>query len=206
MADLNSLKTTKSIYNGVLLYSLCGIAKSIVDPIAAASSAAAMFSGSSSGGGAFSVISLLLALAIIAGYVLFFLGLSHFRTVVNTNDAPAVQKLYVATIISIVAYVCMCIPFMGLIGKILSLVAFIMMLLGFSALKKSATFPADGRNGASKLFIAMILSVVGVVLGWIPLIGGVLSAILGIVGFILTILGWKKVAYADYNNVAKIEE
>lgn len=197
MVDLNSLKTTKSIYNGVLLYSLCGIAKSIVDPIAAVSSAASMFTGSASGGG-MGVISILLSLAIIAGYALFFLGLNHFRTVVNTNDAPAVQKLYVATILSIVAYVLGCIPLMGLIVKIVSLVAFIMMLLGFSALKKSATFPADARNGASKLFIAMILSVVGIILGWIPLIGGIFAAIFNIIGFVLTILGWKKIACANY--------
>lgn len=202
--SLDSFKTTKSIYNGVLIYSLCGIAKSIVDPIVAMTAAAAMFSGSSSGGG-LGVISILLSIAIIVGYVMFFLGLSHFRTVVNTNDAPAVQKLYVAAIISIVAYVVGCIPLMGLVAKILALVAFIMMLLGFSALKNSATFPADARNGASKLFIAMILSVVGVIVGWIPFIGGVLGAILGIIGFILTILGWKKISCADY-SVAKIEE
>lgn len=197
--DLNSLKTTKSIYNGVLLYSFCGIAKSIVDPIVSASSAASFISGSSSGSGG-SLISTLLSLAIVAGYVLFFLGLSHFRTVVKNEDAPAVQKLYVATILSICAYALGCIPFLGLIAKILALVSFIMMLLGFAALKKSATFPAEARNGASNLFIAMILSVVGIILGWIPLIGGVLSAILAIAGFVLTILGWKKIANADYTK------
>lgn len=189
-------QTTKQMYTGVLVYSLCGVAKSIVDPITGAAKLAKSFSGASASAGP-GVLSILLSIAIICGYVYFFLGLKEFRNVVNENDAPAVKNVYTATILSIVAYVCGCIPFLGLVGKIVALVSFILMLMGFNALKKSATFPALACKGASMLFTAMILSIVGVVLGWIPLIGGILGAIINVVGFILTILGWGKISKAE---------
>jgi uncharacterized membrane protein len=78
----------------------------------------------------------------------------------------------------------------GWIGGILNIIAFIMMLLAYSALKNSQTFPAGARRGAGSLFTSQILLIIGVVLGWIPLVGGIFSGILSIIAFILVFTGW----------------
>ena len=190
----NWSQITKQIYNGVLIYSLCGVAKSIVDPINNALSAVSMFTGADSG---WINIGLILSVAIICGYIMFFLGLKSFRGEVNVEDANAVNKVYLATIFTIIAYVVGCVPVIGFVGKIFSIVAFFLMLIGFSRLKKSETFPEKARKGASNLFTAMILSIVGLIFGWIPIIGGVIGAIFNIIGFILTIAGWGKISKAE---------
>lgn len=187
-------QTTKQIYNGVLIYSLCGVAKSIVDPIVNATSAMSMLTGGSSSSFNFGTV---LSIAIIFGYVYFFLGLKKFRTVVDAADESAVKKVYLAVLLNIIAYVVALIPLMGIIGKIISIVAFIYMMIGFAGMKNSSTFPVKARKGASNLFVAMILSIVGTVLGWLPLIGGVIGAIPNIISFILIIVGWKKISKAE---------
>lgn len=200
MANLSWKTTTAQMYRGVLIYSLCGVAASILAPIISAAAVASFVNGGGSfSGGSFgllSIINLLLGLAILAGYILFFLGLKDFRGVVNTADVPAVGKIYTAVILNIVGYFLKLIPVISIVGGILNLVAFILMLIGFAALKNSTTFPGLARTGASKLFVAMILSLVGAVLGWIPVIG-ILGAICNIVAFVMTILGWKSIADAE---------
>ena len=79
----------------------------------------------------------------------------------------------------------------GILKGIDLIVAFIFMLLAYSGLKKSETFA--GKDGAKLLFTAMILGAVGALLRIIPLIG-IIGSILLIIEFILTILGWKKIA------------
>lgn len=184
---------TKQMYYGVLIYSLCGVVANVVSPIISISSGVSMLSGNGGGGGvAFNAI---ISLAIIAGYVMFFLGLKDFRNVVNLQDKDAVQKLFTATIISIAGYVLGLIPLAGWILKgICVIVSCIMMLLGYSALRNSQTFPTIAREGASKLYTAMILSIIGAVIGLIPVVGGFIGGILDIIAFIMIIIGWKKIA------------
>ncbi len=192
--DKNAWMTvTKQMYYGVLIYSICGVLANVVGPISTVSSGISMVSGNGGGGGG--VFNIIISLAIIAGYVMFFLGLKDFRAVVNIQDRDAVQKLFTATIISIVGYVLGLIPVAGwLLKGICVIVSCVMMLIGYSALKKSQTFPTLACEGASKLYTAMILSIIGAVIGLIPLVGGVIGGILDIIALILIILGWKRIA------------
>ncbi len=184
---------TKQMYYGVLIYSLCGVLANVVEPVNTVSSGISMISGNGGGGGG--VFNIIISLAIIAGYVMFFLGLKDFRNVVNIQDRDAVQKLFTATIISIVGYVLGLIPLAGwLLKGICVIVSCIMMLMGYSSLKKSSSFPGLARDGASKLHTAMILSIIGAVIGFIPLVGGVIGGILDIIAFIMIIIGWKRIA------------
>lgn len=186
MENLNWKSTTKQIYTGVMLYSICGMVAGLVGVLA-------FFLG-----GFWGVLSIVVTLAIIVGYILYFLGLRNFKNVVKAPDAPVVNKLYTAVILIIIGYVLGFIPVAGsIIAGILNLIAFIMMLVAYNKLKKSETFPELARKGASMLFSAMILALIAVVLGIIPLVGTIIAAILNIISFILVLLGWKKVADAD---------
>jgi len=149
-------------------------------------------------GGFLSVLKWICFVGLIGGYVLYLKGLGDFGNILGEADAAAVGKIRLGVILGIVAVVVGIIPVAGwIIGGILNIIAFIVMIMGFSALKGSATFPVKARSGASNLFMAMILNVVATVLGWIPLIGGVIGGIVGLIAFILIFVGWNNIKNAN---------
>ncbi|MDR0756795.1 MAG: hypothetical protein LBF85_03005 [Tannerella sp.] len=189
-------KATAMIFNGILLYSIAGILHSIVDPIESIMSAANTFSPFAGGGNVpgadgLSNFLLLLTAAIIGGYVMYMLGLGRFAEILDAGDSAAVRKIRTGVILGMVGEVMTQFPLVGwLIGGIINIVAFILMMTGYSALKSSPTFPAAARSGAGKLFASQILLIIGTLLGWIPFIGGVFEGILDLVAFILLLVGW----------------
>lgn len=186
MENLTWKSTTKQIYTGVLLYSLCGMVSGLVAILALL------------GGDFWGVLSVIVSIAVIVGYIMYFLGLRNFKNVVKEPDAPVVNKLYTAVILVIIGYIIGFIPIAGAIMQgILSLIAFIMMMVAYSKLKKSPTFPELARKGASMLFTAMLLALIGSIFGIIPIVGAVIAGILNIISFIMVLLGWKKIADAD---------
>jgi hypothetical protein len=197
-----SLQTGK-IFKGILLTSLAGIVYSIVDSIeslvGSLLGAANSFGGGSGGGTVsdiLSYISYALMALIIIGYVLTLMGLGGFRNVLDSKDSASVGKVRTGFILGIVAIGVDFIPLMGWAAGVLNIIAFILMLIGYSALKGSETFPTKARSGASTLFIAMILLVVGEVLDLIPLIGDYFNALFHFIAYILTLVGWAKIKNA----------
>jgi uncharacterized membrane protein len=195
-------KETTAIFYGILLYSIAGIVSSIVDPIESViSGVSSIFSyagGYDSGPNFLTVFSYLLQVGIIGGFIMFLLGLGGFRQILETNDAAAVGKIRTGVILGLIASVIDFIPLIGwLIAGIINIVAFILMLSGYSSLKNSPTFPNNARRGAGQLFTSQVLlligGIIGVLLGWIPILGIVISifkGILGIIAFILLLSGW----------------
>ncbi|MCL2098603.1 MAG: hypothetical protein FWH23_07610 [Bacteroidales bacterium] len=205
-------KSTKAIINGVLLFSVAGVLYPIFNFLkstASGLSSVASFVGESSSalsGSAlvFTITCYVLLAGIIFGYYLYLNGLANFSLAVNPADSNSVKKIRTGVILVLlgwgVAFLFGFIPFAGWLGSlanvILCIVAYILMLIEFSALKKSTTFPESARSGASLLFIALILLIIGTILDLIPLIGWVFMLILSLVGFILTIIGWKRIKSA----------
>lgn len=76
--------------------------------------------------------------------------------------------------------------------SIAALVGLILYLKGLGMLKNS--LDDNGTTGAAKLKIAIILGLVGVglgiLLGWVPLVGGIIPGILGIIAFIMEYMGY----------------
>ena len=166
---------TTAVYRSVLLFAIAGAASSF-----------------------FSIIPLLgwvaniCDLCVIAGYTVFILKLKELSLLAEEQDVAALKKLILGVNLYFVGMMLAFIPAVGGILKGIDLiVAFIFMLLAYSALKKSETFA--GKDGAKMLFTAMILGAVGALLRIIPLIG-IIGSILLIIEFILTIVGWKKIA------------
>lgn len=188
-------KETRQAYVGTLLYSLLGILASILTPIAAAGSLMSFASGSS-GGGFLGVLLIIVQLCVIAGYVMFFLAVKGLKEITEGEDQIAFKKVYVSIIFSVLAslFSIFHVPFMP---GICSIVACILLILGYNALKKSTTITAFSPNavkGFKRLFTAEILIIIGVVIGWIPLIGNVFGAIISVIAWIMILLGWKAVA------------
>lgn len=195
-------KPTKAIFNGILLYSICGLLYPFFDYFESASSLASNMSSFMSNGSldmgisALDVICWLLLAGIIVGVFLYMQGLSQFGNILEPADSTAIGKVRTGAILLIVAAVVDFIPFLGWVGGILNIIAYILMLIGFSALKGSTTFPEIAKKGANLLFVSMILLLVGAGIGFIPLVGGIFKMILNPVAFILMMVGWMRIKNA----------
>jgi uncharacterized membrane protein len=197
---------TRKIFSGILLFALAWIAYGIFGPIESLVSGVdtlASFAGSSSPTGGMgtvlSVITYILLIGIAAGYVLTIMGLGGFGNALEGADKKAIGSVRTAFILALVAVVLDALPFLpGIIGDTVYLVAIILMLLGYNSLKTSTTFP--GRDGASTLFAAMILIMVGWVLDFIPLVGDWMESICSIIAYILTLVGWNKIKNAPVTD------
>ncbi|MDR1338455.1 MAG: hypothetical protein LBK58_00090 [Prevotellaceae bacterium] len=194
-------RTTKSVFTGVLVYSIAGIVHTVLGPIADLAdgfSFMAMMGGvdSSSMDGVSNMDNLAIV-AIIVGYFLFLQGLKGFSGILNSQDGAQVKKIRNGVILGIVAAGLDFIPLMGIVSGIVNIIAFIIMLMAYSALKNSATFPPQARRGAGTLFTSQILIIIGVVLGWIPLIGGLFEFILSGIAYILVLVGWSTIKKAN---------
>jgi uncharacterized membrane protein len=189
-------KETTAIFNGILLYSIAGVLHSILSPIESIVSGLDTLSSFASDGGlpgadGFSIFIFLLSVGIIGGYVMFLIGLGGFTKILEPHDSAAVGKIRTGVILGLAGEVIGFIPLIGwIIGGLLKIIAFFMMLTAYSALKNSQTFPARGRTGAGRLYTSQILLIIGVVLGWIPLIGGIFKGILNLIAFIMVLSGW----------------
>lgn len=136
-------------------------------------------------------------LLVVAAFVFYFLGVSGMAKKLTGVDQQSFMKIRTAIILNIVATLCSLIPVAGsIIALILNIIAFIFLLQAYSALKASPTFPVKARSGASLLFIATILNLIGVILAIIPLIG-IIGSLLNLVADILIIIGWYKVMSAN---------
>lgn len=71
---------------------------------------------------------------------------------------------------------------------IAALVGLIMYWIGLGKIRTS--LDSVGEQGVSKLKIAVILGLVGVIIGWIPLIGGIIGGILAILVFVFEFMGY----------------
>lgn len=183
MENLTWEKVSKDLYTAVLIQAGCGI----VAGICAALGLVVPF---------LSIIGLIFSLGAVAAGVWFFISLGNWKKIADANDVPAVHKLWLYSLLGIIAGVISVIPVVGgIIGGLVSLAGLIIYILGVTALKASTTLPANVVEGAKKLHLAVVLAIVGAVVGIIPVIG-VVGAILTIVAFVLQILAWKKIANA----------
>ena len=71
---------------------------------------------------------------------------------------------------------------------IAALVGLIMYWIGLGKIRTS--LDSVGDQGVSKLKIAVILGLVGVIIGWVPLIGGIIGGILAILAFVFEFMGY----------------
>lgn len=187
--------TTKGMYNAVLIQTICGAAAALFSAILSIqlmsvdslSDLAALADGAS----VWSILGLIAGIGSLVGFILFFMNIAKFKTLVNANDAPAVGNIHTAMILTIVNAVLsilgVFIPFLGIITLIIAIIALVFQLMGYNALKNSTTFPDIAREGANKIFTAIIISLVA---GFISGLFSVLVPILGLIAYLAVIYAW----------------
>lgn len=125
----------------------------------------------------------------IFGYILYLGGLKRFASLLPGGDAASVMKVRTGAILTVIGVVVGHVPVLGWLPKlVLVIVGFVKMLGGYKRLSYSSTFPAT--HGASTLHSALIVQLIGVLLGLLPVVGGVIESIADIIVFFMVISGW----------------
>lgn len=204
MENIYWKKTVGTLIGAIWLYTLADIAASIagaVNEILNPSGALGMIKDLMEGGsGAPSlsmgdIIESMFSILVLVGYYLFFRSLTRFsRLQSNKQDGEHVSTVRTAYILLVVALVVDFIPFIGWLASfVIMVIAYIKMLSGYSGLKKSATFPAEARQGAATLYSCTIWTLVAYVLGCIPLVGSVIEGIITLVIFFTILSAWGRI-------------
>ena len=184
-------KSTNKICIGAVLYYFAPIFASIFSLVDGVSTFSSFMDGDK--GSVFSVADIFGYLAPV-GAILYYLGLKQFKDAVDKLDQANIAKVLNAVIILIIGSLIGFVPVFGSwLAGILNIIAMILMLRAFSGLKVSQTFPEFARKGASRLHTAMILTIVTVLIGWIPLIG-IIGTILSFIAMVFTANGWETIA------------
>lgn len=200
-------KVTKSIYTAVLIYAVGNVVVGVLGPICSLVNTGSNImslatSGTlNSGPSGLDIFMTILRIAVLVGFILYLKGLIDFKKILNPENAAGIGKVFNGTILNIVGALVAFIPLLGWLGAIIIIIGFVLTMLGFMALKDSKTFPAKGRKGASSLFIAMLLSVIGGLLAFIPIIGGFIAMIVAIIVFFMTISGWASIKNANIEEI-----
>lgn len=135
-------------------------------------------------------------IAVAAGFMGMYLRLQDLAEKSAAEDAAALKKLQLGALLYIVGIGARMIPVVGWIfGPIVMVVAFVFMLLGYMALKKSESFPY--KDAMNLPFIAAIIGIVAAIFKIIPVVGTTIGNILLIATFVLLLVGWKKVTDAQ---------
>ena len=174
--------TTNSIFNAVLIFSIGTIVVGLLGGLTV------VFSMMGAGV-VFRVLTWIAEIAVAVGYGLYMIGLGNLRSAVGEKEGVALGQIRTAAILSIVTAILGIFGIPAWINGIINFVAFVMMLVGFNTLKKSAAMPEKARNGFNQLFIAMLLNIIAVGIT-------VIAAILGIIGFVMVITGWAAVKHS----------
>ncbi|NLL27312.1 MAG: hypothetical protein GX259_00795 [Bacteroidales bacterium] len=192
-------KSTKQIYTGVLIIALSSVLLAITSFILFVISAVVINKGDMSMSASFSFMAILGLIVVVfgilsfVGYIIYFLGINKFKTLVNNNDKPAAKILFLGVLLSLIGALLAIIPVIGVVGGFVSLAGSILMIVAYNKLKNSSTMPEKAKKGWSLLFISALALVLVFVIGFIPVAGLWLSSIVSIFAWIMIIIGWKKI-------------
>ena len=136
-------------------------------------------------------------ITVLFGLILFFLGLSRLKSTLDYKGRNGVNKLIWAAIIVIIANLVSYLPIINLsLTPILYIISFIIQIAGLFTLKQSKEIGQRGRSGINYLFIAIVLNIIGSILGLTPLIGDTFKTGFALIAFLIIPFGWLKIQEA----------
>ena len=185
----------KQTVMGVIWALVLMMVGSILMSISAMVAVAGALFGSSGAAGGFGFLTIVCLLAMIGGFVWFFINLSKFITIQQTDaDRSAISNVRTSYIIFIVGAILNFIPVVGwIVNLICALVANILLIIAFNNFSNSQFMNPTGRSGASLLKVQAIITLICAILMIIPVVN-ILAIIGEIVALVLLFVGWSKVS------------
>lgn len=135
------------------------------------------------------------AIAAIVGFIVYLVGLSKLKGGLDDVGRKGVVRLQIAIALGIVSALFGIIPLLGLVlGGIFGLAGLVFEFLGYTSLMKSDPLHDEGREGARKLRLSMILLIVATFFSFFPLTG-IIVAIITICALWFVYQGWTKILF-----------
>lgn len=179
----------------IILYSAAQILSTVFGSLADIHSASGSF-GIKVTSGIWRVLEIICTIGALGGFAWFFLNLTKFIDLqANATDTATVSRIRLGYIISIAGVVLGLIPSLGwILALICSVLSIVVLITAYDEYGKSTAIGANARRGANYLKYSIIISLIGVLLSHIPLVGWILSLICGIIAIILLFMGWTGIA------------
>jgi hypothetical protein len=142
----------------------------------------------------------------IIGFIIYFIGLGQLKFVFDEFGQKGVKLLINSTVVGLVALFFDFIPLMGILAGIIYIVAFIMQIVGLLELQKSNSIGSEGVGGVGNLIGAMVLVIIGSILGLIPFAGNTINALISLIALVVIIFGWLKIQRGMIANLGIVTE
>lgn len=132
-------------------------------------------------------------LAAIFGFVIFIIGLDMLRSGLDQPGQSGAGLMRIAAIIGAIASLIDLIPLLGWLSGMGFIAAFAILLIGLLRLRNSATIGSAGSEGATRLAIAMAISIVAAVISILPFLGNIMASFFALASMLLSFTGWLKI-------------
>lgn len=147
-------------------------------------------------GGVFRILYWLFLIVAVLGFIWFFVSLTNFVSLQrDAADVKTIKNIRNAYLVSVLGALLTVIPAVGgFLNIACSIIALVMLIMGYNAYSQSAVLPSLAKSGALMLRNAVIISLVGSVIDLIPAVGGVLMFVCSVVAIIMLFMGWNRIA------------
>lgn len=185
-----------SILNAIILITLAGIGKSIVNYIGDMNDVGSfldMLDGKPMdfAPDQWDIMGYIASLLIVIGYFMYLSALKNFSVLQIGEAQIGILRVRSGIIWSLLAVFIDYLPFFGgFFCFVFNIIAFFVMLGGYGRLRSSSDFPPKARSGASTLYSSLIVGLIGTLLGLIPIMGAILEGIFSFIAFIMLLCGW----------------
>ena len=204
--------SVKGIVNGIWVYTLAGIAGSVVSSIGDLTSGIGITSimqmlmdgdlgdlhlGDLLGAGPSwsDIAGWLCTIAVVAGYFMFYSSVKRLIWVqANDSDRVSIDSIRSSYILLLVASLASLVPIIGgLVAFILLMVAYSKQLKAYQAIALSQAYSAQAKQGALLLRKCTQWILASVFIGWLPVIGGFAESLILLITFFKILQGWKMI-------------
>lgn len=204
-------QSVSTIIRGLAIYIITSIAASIVAIIVALTAGVALVAAAAGGAsdgavaalalggiGTVGIISLIVSLGVIYGLYIYYKGLQLFAPALDAVGSAAAKNLSIGALLMLIATIFSAIGifipiFAWLISALCMIAAFILNILGYSALQKSETLNELGTAGARQLFMGFVFAIIATVCMIIPVVGWIAAFVLNILYWVYLFKGWAKI-------------
>lgn len=204
--------SVKGIVNGIWVYTLAGIAGSVVSSIGDLTSGVGITSimqmlidgdlgnltpGDLLGAGPSwsDIAGWICTIAVVAGYFMFYSSVKRLAGVqANDSDRDSIDSIRSSYILLLVASLAGLVPIIGgLVAFILLMVAYSKQLKAYQAIACSQAYSAQAKQGALLLRKCTQWILASVFIGWLPLVGGFAESLILLITFFKILQGWKMI-------------
>lgn len=135
------------------------------------------------------------SIAALVGLVMYLIGLGKLKQSLDAEGITGASRLKIAVWLGIAAAIIGIIPLLGtIVGGVVGIIAFVLEFMGYCSLMKSDPIHQEGRDGARKLRLSMIIMMIATFIGFFPMMG-IVAAILSLLALWFIYQGWTKILF-----------